>query len=145
MTALREQRLLTKSRCHAVIGVLYHDCVTDETARVPDDLDVSELEQALTAAAWRDPAFADDPSAALAQLGVEVPAGLRLDIRVQRRDTLYLVIPPAYSDGGTDGVVNQMDLWRSGDQFVWVMSQDAKLALLRMREQCRDRAAKEER
>ena len=95
--------------------------------------------------AWSEPAFADDPSAALPQLGVEVPAGLRLDVRVQRRDTLYLIIPPASSDGGTDSVVNQMDLWRSGDQFVWVMSQDAKLALLKMREQYRDRAGKAER
>ena len=144
MKALRKQRLLTSSRCRAVIKVQYHDRVTDETARVPGNLDVPELEQALTAAAWSNPACADDPSAALAQLGVEIPAGLRLDIRVQRRDTLYLVIPPAYSDGGTDSVVNQMDLWRSGDQFVWVMSQDAKIALLRMREQYRDRAAKEE-
>jgi len=58
---------------------------------------------------------------------------------------LYLIIPPASSDGGTDNVVNQRDLWRSGDQFVWVMSQDAKLALLKMREQYRDSAGKDER
>ena len=38
-----------------------------------------------------------------------------------------------------------MDLWRSGDQFVWVMPQDAKLALLTMREQYRDRAAQDKR
>ena len=30
-----------------------------------------------------------------------------------------------------------MDLWRSGDQFVWIMPQDAKVALLDMREQYR--------
>ena len=108
-------------------------------------LDAIELEQALTVLAWSDPAFADDPSAGLRRLGVEVPAGLRLDVRVQRGDTLYLVIPPASADGGTDSVVNQMDLWRSGDQFVWVMSQDAKLALLNMREQYRGRAGKDER
>ena len=108
-------------------------------------LATAELEQALTVLAWSDPAFAGDPSAGLRQLGVEVPAGLRLDVRVQRRDTLYLVIPPASSDGGTDSVVNQMDLWRSGDQFVWVMPQDAKLALLTMREQYRDRAAQDKR
>ena len=41
-------------------------------------------------------------------------------------------------------VVNQMDLWRSGDQFVWIMPQDAKLALLDMREQYRDRAGEDE-
>ena len=97
----------------------------------------SDLEQALTMLAWSDPAVTDDPGSALAQLGLDVPPGLRFDLRVQRRDTLYLAIPPASSDGGTDSVVNQMDLWRSGDQFVWIMPQDAKFALLAMREQYR--------
>ncbi|HTP15313.1 MAG TPA: hypothetical protein VMK13_05700 [Streptosporangiaceae bacterium] len=92
-------------------------------------LDAAELEQALTILAWSDPAFAGDPYAALPQLGVEMPAGFRLDIRVQRRDTLCLIIPPASPDGGTDMVVNQMDLWRSGDQFVWIMPQGCQAGL----------------
>lgn len=97
-----------------------------------------ELEAALTALAWADPSVADDPAAALARLGVTVPDGVRVDMRIQRRDTLYFVIPPSAADGGeVDGVVNQMDLWRSGDQLVWIMPQDAKVALLDMREQCR--------
>ena len=63
---------------------------------------------------------------------------VRLDVRVQRRDTLYFVIPPADTDGGdTDHVLNQMDLWGSGDQFVWVLPQDEKIALPNMREQYR--------
>jgi hypothetical protein len=112
--------------------------VTAQPRRSLDDIDVADLEQALTLLAWTDPAFADDPGAALARLGVDVPDGFRLDVRVQRRDTLYLVIPPAVGDGETaDAVVNQMDLWRSGDQFVWIMPQDAKMALLEMREQYR--------
>jgi hypothetical protein len=105
---------------------------------------MADLEQALTRLAWGDPAVVQDPAAAMSALGVEVPAGMRLDVRIQRRDTLYLVIPPAASDGGTTGVVDQMDLWRSGDQFVWIMSQDAKLALLSMREQFRERAGQDE-
>lgn len=105
---------------------------------------MADLEQALTTLAWGDPAVAQDPATAMSALGVEVPAGMRLDVRLQRRDTLYLVIPPAASDAGTTGVVNQMDLWRSGDQFVWIMSQDAKLALLSMREQFRERAVQDE-
>lgn len=109
------------------------------------DVEAVELEQALTVLAWSDPTFAGAPSAGMAKLGVEVPARLRLDVRVQRRDTLYLIIPPVSSDGGTDSVVNQMDLWGSGDQFVWVMSQDAKMALLKMRQQYRDRAREGER
>jgi hypothetical protein len=96
------------------------------------------LEDALTRLAWADPSVADDPAAALAQLGVPVPEGMRLDVRIQRPDTLYFVVPPAADDGGeVGGVVNQMDLWRSGEQFVWIMGQDAKVALLQMREQFR--------
>jgi hypothetical protein len=53
------------------------------------------LEDALTKLAWADPSVADDPHAALARLGVTVPEGLQVDVRVQRRDTLYFVIPPA--------------------------------------------------
>ena len=101
--------------------------------------DAVDLEQALTKLAWSDPAVTEDPAAALARLGVEVPAGWRVDLRVQRPDTLYLVIPPAFSDEEEhESVVNQMDLWRSGEQFVWIMPQEAKLALLKMREQYRD-------
>ena len=108
--------------------------------------DAVDLEQALTMLAWSDPAVTQDPAAALAQLGVEVPAGRRVDLRIQRPDTLYLVIPPAFSDEGEhehEPVVNQMDLWRSGEQFVWIMPQEAKLALLQMREQYRDHRAED--
>jgi len=54
------------------------------------------------------------------------------------RDTLYFVIPPADTDGGdTDHVLNQIDLWGSGDQFVWVLPHDENVALLNMREHYR--------
>ncbi|MBF6358534.1 nitrile hydratase [Nocardia farcinica] len=108
-----------------------------------------DLERALTERAWRDLAFADelrtDPAAALARLGVEVPPGLRIDVRVQRRDTLYYVVPPAADDGGSgDEIVNQMDLWRSGDQFCWILPQHAKVALLAMRQAHRRWAGEQE-
>jgi len=97
-----------------------------------------DLERALTALAWRDPSAVEDGAAALAALGLDVPAGMRFDVRVQRRDTLYFVIPPAADDGGDpERVVDQMDLWCSGDQFVWVLPQDAKVDLLDLREQYR--------
>jgi hypothetical protein len=96
------------------------------------------LETALARLAWGDPRACDDSDAVLARLGVEVPPGMRVEMRVQRRDTLYFVIPPAEADGGDpDHVLNQMDLWSSGDQFVWILPQDAKVALLEMREQYR--------
>jgi hypothetical protein len=102
------------------------------------ELDAADLELALTKLTWEDPSATADAAATLATLGVDVPAGMRVDLRVQRPDTLYLLIPPAASAvEESEAVVNQMDLWRSGEQFVWVMPQDAKMALLEMREQFR--------
>lgn len=108
-------------------------------APAPDDLPAPvDLETALTKLVWSDPSLVDDPAGVLTRLGMTMPEGLTLDIRLQQPDTLYFVIPPAASDGGdAHGVVNQMDLWRSGEQFVWIMSQDAKVALLELREQFR--------
>lgn len=42
--------------------------------------DAVDLEQALTMLAWSDPAVTSDPSAAFAQLGVQVPAGHRAEL-----------------------------------------------------------------
>jgi hypothetical protein len=102
------------------------------------DRGAADLEQALTRLAWDDGSAGEDAAAALSRLGVDVPDGMRVDLRVQRTDTLYLVIPPAAADiEESDAVVNQMDLWRSGEQFVWIMPQAAKVGLLQMREQFR--------
>lgn len=96
------------------------------------------LEDALTQLVWADVTACEDAATALARLGVDVPEGMHVEVRVQSRDTLYFVIPPAAGDGGDpDDVVDQMDLWNSGDQFVWILPQDAKVALLEMREQHR--------
>ncbi|MBF6332225.1 nitrile hydratase [Nocardia transvalensis] len=106
-----------------------------------------DLEAALTWRAWTDPGFADqcgrDPHAALAALGVQVPEGTRVRIRVQRRDTLYFVIPPAREPDQphTHEVVNQMDLWRSSDLFVWLLPEDRKIDLLAMRRSFRTGAS----
>ncbi|MFJ3975277.1 nitrile hydratase [Streptomyces sp. NPDC090021] len=103
-----------------------------------------DLEQALTILAWSDPALTENPGAALTRLGIDVPPALRFDVRVQRPDTLYLVIPPvSCEEDGGENVVNQMDLWRSGEQFVWILPQDAKTSLLGMREQYRNRGGGE--
>jgi hypothetical protein len=100
------------------------------------------LERALTERAWRDPHFArllkSDPKAALAEIGVEVSDNVRVDIRMQRRDTLYFVIPPlAERPEDADRVINQMDMWQSGDLFCWIMPQSLKLELLKMRQSYR--------
>ncbi|MFO1061021.1 MAG: hypothetical protein U1E53_29135 [Dongiaceae bacterium] len=102
----------------------------------------ASLERRLVELAWTDPAFADllrkDPRRALASIGVEVPPDVKIDVRQQRRDTLYLVIPPLAArpeDAAT--VINQMDLWESGDLFCWIMPQALKVQLLQMRQSFR--------
>ena len=100
------------------------------------------LERRLVELAWTDHAFAallrTDPRKALASIGVEVSPGVEIDVRQQRRDTLYFVIPPlAESTEDAEKVIDQMDLWQSGELFCWIMPQALKLELLRMRESFR--------
>lgn len=102
----------------------------------------ASLERRLIELAWTDRAFAEllqkDPRQALASIGVEISPGVKLDVRQQRRDTLYLVIPPlAERKEDAEKVINQMDLWQSGELFCWMMPQTLKLELLRMRESYR--------
>ncbi|MGA9017236.1 MAG: hypothetical protein WB509_32465 [Acetobacteraceae bacterium] len=110
----------------------------DETKGVGD----ASLERRLVELAWTDPAFAEllrkDPRQALATIGVELSPGVKIDVRQQRRDTLYFVIPPlASKPEDAETVINQMDLWESGDLFCWIMPQALKLELLRMRQSFR--------
>lgn len=100
------------------------------------------LERHLVELAWTDHAFAEllrkNPRQALASIGVEVSPEVEIDVRQQRRDTLYFVIPPlAEPTEDAEKVINQMDLWQSGDLFCWIMPQALKLELLRMRESFR--------
>lgn len=62
------------------------------------------LEDALTQLVWADTTTCEDLAAALARLGVDVPEGMHVEVRVQRRDTVYFVIPPAADDGGDPDV-----------------------------------------
>jgi len=102
----------------------------------------ASLERRLVELAWTDPDFAErlrtDPRQALASIGVEVSPGVKIDVRQQRRDTLYCVIPPlATTPEQAETVINQMDLWQSGELFCWMMPQAMKLELLRMRQSYR--------
>jgi len=97
------------------------------------------VERALVEKAWRDPEFArlleSDPRAALKSLGAEVSAGVKVSVRLQRRDTLYFVIPPlAERPEDAETIINQMDLWQSGDLFCWIMPERLKLELLNLRQ-----------
>lgn len=114
-----------------------------------DSVVAADLETALTERAWRDPGYAEllrhDPVEALAQIGVRLPAGVRVDVRIQDPNTLYYLIPPLIppvvdpANSSEPRVINQMDLWRSGDVFCWVMPEKLKLVLLDMRRQYRGR------
>ena len=100
------------------------------------------LERRLVELAWTDHAFADllqkNPRQALADIGVEISPEVEIDVRQQRRDTLYFVIPPlAEPTEDPEKVINQMDLWQSGELFCWIMPQTLKLELLHMRESFR--------
>ena len=107
----------------------------------PNEKDAS-LERRLVELSWRDPAFAEllekDGRRALASIGVEVSPGVKIDVRRQGRDTLYLVIPPlADNPADADVVIDQMDLWQSGELFCWIMPQRLKFELLGMRQSYR--------
>ncbi|MGW7519792.1 Rid family hydrolase [Streptomyces sp. NPDC054796] len=98
-----------------------------------------DLEAALTRRAWEDPGLAErlerEPLNALASMGVHVPPGVKVQVRLQKRDTLYYVVPPAKRPDEPDRhePVNLMDLWRSGDNFVWMLPERLKTGLLAMR------------
>lgn len=102
----------------------------------------ASLERRLVELAWTDPAFVEllqtDPRQALGRLGVALPPGVEIDVRLQRRDTLYLVIPPpATQPNAAPAPINQMDLWQSGELLCWILPQALKLELLRMRQSFR--------
>ena len=102
----------------------------------------ASLERRLIELAWTNSAFAallrKDPRGALAVIGVEVSPGVKIDVRQQRRDTLYFVIPPlAAKPEDAEKVIDQMDLWQSAELFCWMMPQALKLELLRMRQSFR--------
>lgn len=114
-----------------------HD-MQDETQLARD----ASLERRLVELAWTDPAFAEllqkDPRQALGSLGVELPPGVEIDVRLQRRDTLYFVIPPpAAEPNAAPTPINQIDLWQSGELCCWILPQALKLELLRMRQSFR--------
>ena len=83
-------------------------------------------------------ASSEGPRQALAGIGVEASPGVKIDIRYQRGDTLYFAIPPmAAKPEDAETMINQMDLWQSGELFCWMMPQAMGLELLRMRQSFR--------
>lgn len=98
-----------------------------------------DFEAELTRRVWMDDAFAarveSDPVGALGSMGIEVPAGLKVKVVVQRRDRIYFTIPPVRNPGSAPPAapLNQMDLWSSKGLFVWLVPVAAKFRLLALR------------
>ena len=80
-----------------------------------------------------------EPAAALEQIGVRLPGQVRVEVKIQKPNTLYYLIPPAAGPARQPElrVVNQMDLWGSGDVFCWIAPEKLKFTLLEMRTQYR--------
>jgi hypothetical protein len=98
-----------------------------------------DFEKELTRRVWADDAFAaeveSDPVEALRTMGVEVPAGVKVKVVVQRRDRVYFTIPPARAPHSppAGAPLNQMDLWSSKGLFIWLVPVAAKFKLLALR------------
>lgn len=102
-----------------------------------------DFERELTKRVWADDEFAvqleNDPAAALKVMGVEVPAGVKVKVVVQRRDRVYFTIPPAREpqSPSASAPLNQMDLWSSQGVFIWLVPVAAKFKLLALRNAAR--------
>ena len=107
----------------------------------------ADFETALTHRIWTDPDFSrlaqTSPAQALAQLGVQIPEGAEIAIVVQRPDTLHFAIPPVRrASADTAFQQTQMDIWGSGDSFVWINSADQAADMLAIRSAMRAEGAK---
>lgn len=102
-----------------------------------------DFEKELTRREWTDDTFAaeveSDPVEALSTMGVEVPAGVKVKVVVQRRDRVYFTIPPARAPHSppAGAPLNQMDLWSSKGLFIWLVPVAAKFKLLGLRNAAR--------
>lgn len=102
-----------------------------------------DFERELTKRVWTDDLFAahveSNPAEALKTMGVEVPAGVKVKVIVQRRDTIYFTIPPTREPQAPKPAapLNQMDLWSSKGLFIWLVPVAAKFKLLALRDAAR--------
>ena len=84
-----------------------------------------DFEYYLTKLAWEDPEFAkaveNDAISALQSKGITVPKNVKLRVIVQKKDTIYLSIPPLKkpSDPLQTNTPEEMDVWSSGNFFIW--------------------------
>jgi hypothetical protein len=98
-----------------------------------------DFEYYITKLAWDDPAFeqalSKDPVKALRDKNITVPEGIKLRVLVQKKNTMYFVIPPAKKVNEPDQIDDpeMMDVWSSGDFFIWLAPVTMKFNLHMMR------------
>ena len=98
-----------------------------------------DLEYFLTKHAWDDPEFEkaleNDPINALKPKGMVVPEGFKLRIIVQKKDTIYLSLPPLKQcdEPNQTDTPEEMDVWSSGSFFIWFAPIALKFNLFMLR------------
>lgn len=102
-------------------------------------MDKKDFEYLLTKRAWEDKEFAEllsrEPHEALSQLGVSVSGEVTVKVILQDRGTLYFIIPAFDENRCTEEPfqLNQVDIWSSGQMFLWLASAEQKAKLLQIR------------
>ena len=98
-----------------------------------------DFEYYITKLAWDDLEFAKrlekDPVAALTSKGIKVPKGIKLNIIVQKKNTIYFSIPPEkkVDEKPQTNFPEIMDVWSSGNFFIWFAPVTMKFCLFQLR------------
>jgi hypothetical protein len=96
-----------------------------------------DFEYYVTKLAWEDAEFAEmlqkDANAALSSKGIEVPNNMKVVAKVQKKDTIYLSLPPKKSESSKSVIKEEMDVWSSGNFFIWFAPVANKFSLIKMR------------
>jgi hypothetical protein len=98
-----------------------------------------DFEYYLTKHVWDNLNFArqleEDPIQALRSININVPPEVKLQVIVQEPNTIYFTLPPIKKDTEPDHQESpeEMDIWSSGESFVWISPVEAKFNLFRLR------------
>jgi len=100
---------------------------------------IKDFEYFLTKACWDDPGFSkrieENAEEALKEKGLTIPDGLKIRVKVQKDNTIYLAIPPRNTSSASqiETVTEEMDVWSSGNFFIWFAPLALKFNLFALR------------
>ena len=98
-----------------------------------------DFEFYITKLAWDDAEFAkmleDNPVKALESKGIKVSKDIKLNIVLQKKNTIYFSIPPAKKtdESPKESSPEIMDVWSSGNFFIWFAPVALKFCLFQLR------------